>query len=75
MAEDPERDVADAGQQARLALEAQATRELVDGQQLAAALDLIEEAIPQVSLRTLAVVQPRLARAATRARARLERGR
>lgn len=70
-----ERDVSDAGQQARLAREAEATREIVDAQALADALDLVEEAIPQVAPRTLPALQERLARAASRALARMERRR
>ena len=70
-----ERDVSDGGQQARLAREAEASREIVDAQRLADALELLEEAVPQVSLRALPALQERLARAATRARMRMERRR
>ncbi len=70
-----ERDVSDAGQQARLAREAEASREIVDAQRLAEALDLVDQAIPQVSLRSLPALQDRLARAAAWARARMERSR
>lgn len=70
-----DRDVSDAGQQARLALEAQASRELVDAQRLAEALDLVDQAIPQVSPRTLETVHERLARATSWAKARMKRRR
>jgi hypothetical protein len=74
-----DRDVSDAGQQARLFLEGQAEarrkHELVDAQQLADALDLVEAAVPQVSARALPELYERLARAASWARARIERRR
>ncbi len=73
MADDSERDVSDAGQQARLAREAESSREIVDVQRLADALDLVDAAIPQVSLRSLPALQERLARGAAWARARMER--
>jgi hypothetical protein len=66
-------DPADAGQLARLRLEEARARELVQAEDLARALDLVEEAVPQVSPRALPALHERLSRAAARAKARMER--
>ena len=60
-------DIADAGQLARLRLEAR----IVDGEQLAEALALVERAVPQVGARALPVLAERLGRAYSRVMARL----
>lgn len=70
-----DRDVSDSGQQARLAQEAAASRQIVDAQRLVEALDLVDRAIPQVSPRALPALQERLARSAAWARARMRRAR
>ena len=69
---DDDFDHADNAARARSQAEETKSREIVEAAKLAAAVDLIEEAIPQVSPRTLPALQERLARAAARARARLE---
>jgi len=69
---DDELEHADNAARARMRAEEARSREIVEAAKLAEAVDLIEEAIPQVSPQTLPALQERLDRAAARARARLE---
>ena len=69
---DDELEHADNAARARMRAEEARSREIVEAAKLAEAVDLIEEAIPQMSPRTLPALQERLARAAARARARIE---
>jgi hypothetical protein len=61
-----DRDVSDAGQQARIALEAEASQGIVEAQRLLDALSTIEQAAGQVSSQALLTFAERLGRAYAR---------
>ena len=66
-------DDSDNAQVARERLEVQATRRIVEAEELAAAVDLLEAAVSQVGARALPILAERLGRAHGRAMARLRR--
>jgi hypothetical protein len=63
----------DNAQVARLRLEARAVRLLDDGERLAEALAIIEDAVPAIYLKSLAPLAERLGRAYSRTLARMRR--